>query len=449
MTIPRLGDLSLASAGIFLLAALATGCGGASSEVREEPIPNVKVIPARLAEVAVQVSVVGTVMPSEISDVASGAEGLVVEYAFREGGYVRKYEALARLESITLEIEIKKAKALLREQEEKHRELTSGYRPEEVAASRARMLAAGADHQRALSRHERLQGIRERSASAVTEEERDEARFEEERTRQTHAEAKADFEMMSAGYRAEQIAAAEAAMQAQVQEVRRLEDELRKHTVPAPFDGFIVAEHTDVGEWVDLGGTVATLVRLDEVEVRVNVEESQVDQIKVGQTVDVRVDALHGAAVPGLVEYIVPKTDWQQGSRSFPVVVRMENRIVDGLPLLKEGMVARITFRGPPRQGLLAHKDAIIRSAGTATVFVVEEDQTVRAVHVTEGLSEGEFIEVQGNLQPDDLLVTEGVELLQPYDEVVVLNPPTADGAGVQPVRTVGGAKKSGASSGG
>ena len=449
MTTPRFGNLLLASACVLSLAAFSAGCGGGSTETAEDPIANVKVIPARMAEVAVRVPVVGTVMPSEMSEVASGVAGLVVEYPFREGDFVRKAEALALLESITLEIEIEKAKAQLREQEEKHREFTSGYRPEEIAASKARMLAAGADHQRALSRFGRLEGLRSRSSAAVTDEELDEARFEDERTRQVHAEAKADFEMKSAGHRAEQIAAAKAAMEVQLQEVRRLKDELRKHVVLAPFDGFIVAEHADVGEWVDLGGVVATLVRLDEVEVRVNVEESQIDQIKIDQMVDVRVDALGGAIVRGRIQYVVPKTAWQQGSRSFPVIVRMENQIVDGLPLLKEGMVARITFRGPSRQGLLAHKDAIIRSAGVSTVFVVEEDKTVRAVYVTEGLSEGEFIEVQGDLLPGDLLVTEGVERLRPYDEVVVLNPPAADESDVQTTQAEGGSKASGTTGGG
>jgi RND family efflux transporter MFP subunit len=274
--------------------------------------------------------------------------------------------------------------------------------------------------------------------TAVTAEQFEEARFELERARQAHAATKSDFEMKSSGHRAEHIAAAKAALQAQLQEVRSIQDELKKHSVSAPFDGFVVAEKTDVGEWVNLGGVVATLVRLDEVEVRVNVNESQVDQVRVGRTVDVHVDALGGRAIEGRIEFIVPKSEWQQGSRSFPVVVRMKNQIADGVPLLKEGMVARITFRGLPRRGLLAHKDAIVRSAGLSTVFVVEGDGTVRAVNVVEGLSEGEFIEVEGDLKTGDLLVTEGVERLRPYDQVTVIDAPTADGEIVPTARTAG-----------
>ena len=402
------------------------------------PIPNVKVASVTFAEIAMQVPVVGTVTPSETSDVAAPIAGLVVEYPVGEGEFIRQGEALARLDTTALAIQIEKAKALLSQQEQLYRELEKGYRPEEVAGARARMLSAAADHQRALARHKRLEEIRSRSVPALTAEQFEEARFELERTRQSHAAARSDFEMMSAGYPTEQVAAAKASMQAQMQEVRRLEDELKKHVVTAPFDGFVVAEHTDVGEWVDLGGGVATLVRLDEVEVRVNVNESQVDQIRVGQDVDVRVDALGRNTVKGRVQFIVPKTEWQQGSRSFPVVVRMKNQITNGVPRLKEGMVARITFRGPPRRGLLAHKDAIVRSAGLSTVFVVEDDNTVRAVDVQEGLSEGEFIEVAGDLQQGDLLVTDGVERLQPYEQVSILNRPTSDGQTGPAAQTAG-----------
>ena len=158
------GERRFAAAGLVATMLVCAGCSGSGGpQDRKLPIPKVRVVPARLAKVSVQVPVVGTVMPSETSDVAAGSAGKVVEFPFREGQFVRQGESLAKLESKTLEIEIQKAKALLRQQEEIHRELTGGYRNEEKAASLARMLAAGADHQRSLARRERLDSIRERS----------------------------------------------------------------------------------------------------------------------------------------------------------------------------------------------------------------------------------------------------------------------------------------------
>ncbi len=131
--------------------------------------------------------------------------------------------------------------------------------------------------------------------------------------------------------------------------------------------------------------------------------------------------------IPGTVNQIVPRSEWTTGSRSFPVIVRMQNTLKEGRPLLSEGMVARVVFSGEPREALLADKDAVVRSSGKPLVYVAEQQAetqtaTVRPVEVTEGLSEGQFIEVAGELEEGDLLVTEGVERLHPYDQVEILD---------------------------
>jgi membrane fusion protein (multidrug efflux system) len=260
------------------------------------------------------------------------------------------------------------------------------------------------------------------------------------------AEADAAHAMTVAGYRAEEIDAARAAADVQQQEVLRLEDEMKKRNVVAPFSGYIVEKHIDLGEWVPLGGPVATLVNLDEVEVQVNVEESFIAQLRPGQEVEARIDALGGEVVQGTIRQIVPRADWATGSRSFPVIVRMKNSREHDQPRLREGMVARITFRGTPRQALLAHKDAIVRNLVGTLVYVVGADKKVRAVGIQEGISSGEFIAVEGELRDGDLLVTEGVERLRPFDKVAVQEPPqAADTAADEVVEQT----KSAASSGG
>jgi RND family efflux transporter MFP subunit len=226
---------------------------------------------------------------------------------------------------------------------------------------------------------------------------------------------------MTKGFRDEEIEAARAARDAQRHIVTRLEDELLRRRIEAPFDGYVTERYTEVGQWVDEGGPVVTLVRLDEVEVRVQVEENAIREIQVGQQVDVYVDALGNEPFSGEIRQIIPRANWQQGSRSFPVVVRLANTTVDNQPRLKEGMLARITFHGIPRETLLVNKDSVVRSSGRPVVFVVEADNRVRAVEVRDGMSQGQFIEIEGDIRDGDRLVTEGVERLRPFQQVLVL----------------------------
>jgi len=406
--------------------ALVAGCSGPPPAAEPAPLSQVKVVPARVDEIAPELLSVGTIVPLDRSRVAATAEGNVIQFPHRVGDFVEQGELLAELRTVTLAIELEGARALLRQREQDYTRMKAGYRTEEIAQAEAKKLAAEAMLHIAESALERKRGLREKSANAVSEQELVEAEFQTENARQVMAEADAAHAMTVAGYRAEEIDAARAAADVQQQEVLRLEDEMKKRNVVAPFSGYIVEKHIDLGEWVPLGGPVATLVNLDEVEVQVNVEESFIAQLRPGQEVEARIDARGGEIVKGTIRQIVPRADWGTGSRSFPVIVRMKNSREHDQPRLREGMVARITFRGTPRQALLVHKDAIVRNLVGTLVYVVGADKKVRAVGIKEGISSGEFIAVEGELRDGDLLVTEGVERLRPFDKVAVQEPPQA-----------------------
>ncbi len=400
------------------------GCGGAPPEKSGgPPVVHVRVTPVRRGTVRPMVSAVGTVVAIEVSRVAAGAPGKVIEYPFREGALVEANQVLARLRDVTLSIQLEGARQNLLERQHQLSQLQAGFRPQEIAQAEARSRSTEAAVGLATTTLRRVQELYELPERAVTDQELDRAQFELERARQDHAAAAADFDLKQAGSRPEEIAQAEAALAAQRQVVAEFEDEMEKRTIRAPFRGYLVLKHTELGEWVNLGGTVATLARLDEVEVRVNVEEAFVHQVHLGQTLDVAIDAWPGEKFPGTVQAVIPKAQWEQGSRSFPVIVRLANPVVDSRPRLNEGMVARVHFEGEPRSALLVDKDAVVRLGKKATVYVIGADRQAHPVEVTEGLSLDNTIAVEGNLHEGDLLATEGVERLRPLVEVVVEHP--------------------------
>lgn len=422
------------------LATLLTGCVGEPPAPKGEPAAVVKVLPIAKGSVAVEVPVVGSVVPVETSRVAAGAPGKVIRFPFREGALVQQGQLLAQLRDVTTGIELEAARAVLREREQQLAQLRAGYRSEEIAQAESAMRAAESASLLAASTVARIKTLHDRPDKPVTDQELDDAAFGAQRAQHEFAKAKADYEMKRAGYRTEEIAASAAACEAQQQEVARLSDELEKRKVVAPFTGFLAQKNTEVGEWVDLGGFVATLVKLDEVEIRINVEEQFVEEVQIGQSVQVAIDALNDrqgapAVFEGRVVTVIPKARWEQGSRSFPVIVRVANQFVEDQPLLKEGMVAKITFRGRPRSALLVHKDAIMRTDGKPKVFLIDSDHKARPVEIVEGLSSGSYVEVRGALHEGDLVATEGVERLRPFATVTVMDspavaqqPPTATG---------------------
>ncbi len=66
------------------------------------------------------------------------------------------------------------------------------------------------------------------------------------------------------------------------------------------------------------------------VEVEVQIDQQYIDQIVPGREVTLRVQGTgsrdgKSRDWPGKVASIVPRTNWQEGSRSFPVIIRMQN----------------------------------------------------------------------------------------------------------------------------
>lgn len=418
--------------GLATLIAL-LGCARPEPPAKPEMKPLVRVVAVRQGTVEVVVPAVGTVVPVEVSRVAAGAAGKVVTYPFREGALVRQDEVLAQLRDVTLLIQIEGAQQQLVEKEQQLAQLRAGYRPEEIAQAEAKSRAAAAAQAFADANLGRVRELYDRPNRPVSDQDLERAQLEADRTTHEAAAAEADSALKRAGYRPEEVAAAAAAAEAQRQVVAELNDELEKRTIRAPFTGYLVKKQAEVGEWIELGGEVATLVRLDEVEVRINVEEAFIHEVRPGQTVEVSIDAQPGATFPGTVRDIVPRAEWQSGSRSFPVIVRLANPTADGRPLLNEGMVARVQFRGAARPALLAHKDAILRTPEKSTVYVVGSDLTARPVDVQEGIAMGEFVEVTGELAAGDLLATEGAERLKPYVAVAIVDPPSPAGPEVSP----------------
>ena len=409
--------LSLLAGGLL---AGAVGCSQPPAP-QARPVSPVRVTTVRRELVAPEVRLAGTVVARTNSEVASGAAGLVIEYPFREGAYVKQGDVLARLRSVTHSILWEAARATEREKLEHYKQLAAGYREEEQRQAKAAASAAQADYEYARAKLAR--GRDARRKGAITDDELDQSISAEQKARSIYAEMKAMFDLKAAGYRAEEIAEAKAAYAAQHQEVLRLEDEMKKRTITAPFDGFLVERHSDVGQWVQMGGVVATLVDLTEVDVVVNVEESLMHLVAYRQQVNVSFDALGGQTLTGVVEYIVPKSAWQGGSRSFPVKVRILNVFEEGsLPLLKEGMLGQVVLRGDQHEALLVHKDAIVRSSGYPIVFRVDAQNRVQPIPVTELLSYGNSMEITAALEPGDRLVTEGNERLRPAQEVRILS---------------------------
>jgi RND family efflux transporter MFP subunit len=389
------------------------------------PAAPVAVSPIVEREVTSGQTFVGTVMPLRKAIVGSAVDGRVIEFPLNEGDRVKHGQRLAQLLPDTVQLDLAAAQAELELRKHQLAELENGTRPEEIQQAKARMTAAQARVQFANARRVRAENLY-RQGQAMSEEQRDEMIALAIEAEQAHIEAQAAYQLAVQGPRKEQIAQARAQVAVQQAAVNRLKDQLEKHTIVAPFDGYVTAEHTELGQWAKQGDPVAEVAALDEVEVIAHVVEQYAPHVRVGMEVSVQVPAIGVSPFSGVVNAIVPQADVQ--ARTFPVKVRVKNQLTDDGPQLKSGMYARVMLPTGTRQtAMLVPKDALVLGGPQPMLYVVDASGgdsklgKVRPVPVELGIADGSMIQVTGGgLQVRQLVVVQGNERLRPGQDVQI-----------------------------
>jgi HlyD family secretion protein len=215
--------------------------------------------------------------------------------------------------------------------------------------------------------------------------------------------AQAQLDLLLAGPREEQVQAA----QATVDQARL---RLKKATLATPMDGTVTTLRIERGEWVSPGQPVIVLSDLAVLEVEVNLDETDVAQVMVGQNARLTVDAFPGVELAGEVTTIAPVAQVQAGVVLYPVTVRIKptdpSTNARPAPLLRAGMTADVTIITASRENVLVIPLRAVRTEGEhAYVDRLVGGKVERAevklgmmteteVEITSGVAEGDVVVV-------------------------------------------------------
>jgi multidrug efflux pump subunit AcrA (membrane-fusion protein) len=302
---------------VILALALAVTAGAQSTLAQMPPAP-VRFTEAREYQFRGEVTLPATVAARTSSLVASEVAGLVAELVVREGDTVRRGQAVVRLRRQNLELRLTASRAGLKE-----------------ASARLELAERSLERSRELF-----------ESGVISQQQLDDAVSEADAWHGRVEQGQAETE--------------------------RLEDDLARSNIPAPFTGVVVAEHVGVGEWLDVGGAVVEMVSLTDIEV--------------------------GLEVAGRVSAVIPRADPQ--SRTFPVKARIENPGGQ----IGVGMLARVAL-GAGALGVvtIVPKDAVVDLGGGQQVFIIGDDNTVSALPVSTGRGLGEWVVIIGDCGRGDL----------------------------------------------
>ncbi len=197
--------------------------------------------------------------------------------------------------------------------------------------------------------------------------------------------------------------------------LRLTEAQLAKTVIRAPFSGLLGLHRISIGEYLQPGEAIVNLDNLDPIKVDFRVPEVFAYQLKVGQKIQMNVDAVPGRSFAGQVYAIDPQIDIN--GRSVLLRAKAEQR--EGP--LRPGMFARVTLVLEERpQALMIPEEALIPKGNQQTVFKVVDGMVV-ATEVTTGLRTRGQVEIVQGLAPGDTVITAGQIKVRPGMPVTVL----------------------------
>jgi len=208
--------------------------------------------------------------------------------------------------------------------------------------------------------------------------------------------------LIEAGMKKSEIqAAAKGLTQAEI-EVAIARMEIDKTKVRAPFDGIVTGVKASIGESVNPGQGLFTLVDIREIRVEARVLESEIGRIKAGREAALMFTAYPGRIFRGMVRALSPVVDPETKTCGAHIV--LDNPSGE----IKPGMHAEVEIAAEVfRDRLLVPQEAVLVRGGRRLVFVVENG-LAKWRYIEPGLENGRFVEILKGVKEGDDIITDG-----------------------------------------
>jgi membrane fusion protein (multidrug efflux system) len=182
---------------------------------------------------------------------------------------------------------------------------------------------------------------------------------------------------------------------------RRLSDA----NIKSPINGVVNKRYIEVGAFVTAQGTqLFELVDVSKLKLKVNVNESQVANLKVGDKVAIQSSVFPKDKFTGKVSFIAAKAD---GALNFPIEIEVANNINNSL---KAGMYGTAIFDFPQQApSILIPRTSFVGSVNSNQVFMYDKaTNTAKIRNVVSGRILGDKVEILSGLNEGETVITSG-----------------------------------------
>lgn len=386
------------------------------------------------------VSSSGTVRSAQSLSLTFGISGTVREVLVEVGDEVKEGQALATLDTATLEASVTSAEIALKLKQKSLDDLKEPATHTEIAAAEATLAKAKLAYSTAAAKPVSWQKAQADAALAEAAKAVQDAQAEYDKVSwrpnismlpqsfnlqsatEAYETAKDTYRIAMAAVSDADIKAARAALEqaqeaydellagpseddlltaeAEVTQAQLALDSaklnLKNATLSAPFDGTITAQNLVVGQTLSQSTAAMTLVDLKNLETEASIPETDVVSVEKSQKVSLTLDAYSDQALTGTVSRVALVGTVTQGVVNYPVVISIDPTTLT----VKPGMTASISIITEERANVLLVPNRAVKSLGRNQGYYVQvmvEGQAVQ-LPVTIGMANDSYTEVTGNV---------------------------------------------------
>lgn len=408
-------------------------------------VQNIETTVVRRGTLIASVNATGTLSPVREAQLAFGTTGALIKLEVKPGDLVKAGQIVATLDTRELELQLAQAEASLAAAQARLDQIKNPS-PADVAAAQAQVASAEAALAQLKNPNPNdvlmAKADLEKAAAAVARAQADYDRIGGASNPMIAMlpqalalqQATLDYQKAQAAFNARfnpsdsQIKQAQAAVeqaraqlarvtnpnpndlksaQASVDQARAARDLARVRLdyaiIKAPFDGMVTRVDVDLGSTVPAGRVVLAIADVSEYRVKLNIDETEIAKIKVGQDVTISLEAYPGVTISAKVTDVASNATMVQGVVNYVVTVSLSpNQTVP----LKLGMTADANILIANRENVLIVSNRAIRAAGNDRyVTILREDKTTQEVQVKTGMANEQETEIVSGLSEGQVAI--------------------------------------------
>jgi RND family efflux transporter MFP subunit len=385
---------------ISAISACHTGAGG--GDAKAASVPSARVAIAQRGDISHVLTLAGQFQPYQVVDVHPKVSGYMKKINVDIGDIVQEGQTLAVLEVPELKAQVQQTVFEVEQSKE------------EITGAQHEIDRAVATHSALHAAFQRLQEASEGHPGLIAQQELDDAQAKD-----LSSEAQVDAAKAAMAAAKQHAGSA----QADNQRVQALHDYT---TVQAPIAGVVVWRYADTGALIQ-GGTNSNnqdlpIVRLSQstlLRLRIPVPESDIQYVRVGNALEVRVDAT-GRSFTGKIVRFTRDVNFE--TRTMETEVDVQNRNL----AISPGMYANTMLRlGHAENVLTIPIEALVLNGKQRAVYIVDNANHVHQSPVEVGIQGSKLAEIKSGLNPGDRVIIGGQEKYQETEEINPVVQPT------------------------